>query len=390
MSAVLVVFAKEVIDNLRDRRALLLGLIYPLLGPVLLGVMVSLASGVITASPERLVHVGVQGAQYAPDLVVFLRERGVDLLPAPADAEEAVRRGRLDSVIQIPQHYGASFAAERPVTIKVLMHPARLPGMVGANRMLNLLGEYNRKIGRQRLAGRGVDLATAVPLVVESVNVAAGADIIDIFLFMVPPFFIFTVFMGGVYLALDTTSGERERGSLEPLLVNPVPRWGLMLGKFLAALLFTGIGLAVQLVAFKVMFVLVGEAGQSLARHLDAANMIAVFVIAVPLMMLAVGVQMIIAIVTRSFKEAQTYLGLLPLVPAMPGMALVFFPVEADAWMMTLPTFGQTLLFGQLMRGEAVASVNVLVCTVTTTLVALALMAVAGRLYEREALIFGR
>lgn len=388
-TAIWIVFAKEVIDNLRDRRSLLLGLVYPLLGPILLSVMVSLASGVIEAGPEERVRLAIDGARHAPELVAYLEDQGITVLPAPADGEAAVRDGRLDTMIQVPGDFDTRFQAGRPVTIQVYIHPARLPGMVGANRLFFLLGEFNRAVGQRRLAKQGIDLQAAVPVIVESVNVAAGADVIDIFLFMVPPFFIFTVFMGGVYLALDTTSGERERGSLEPLLANPVPRWGLMVGKFLAAVVFTAIALIVQLAAFKIMFAMAGDAGANFARILDVGTMLAVFLVALPLMLLAVAVQITIAIVSRSFKEAQTYLGLLPLVPAMPGMALVFFALETEAWMMAVPTFGQTLLFGQLVRGEGIDMANAGLCVLTTTLAALALLAIAGRLYEREELIFG-
>ena len=107
------------------------------------------------------------------------------------------------------------------------------------------------------------------------------------------------------------------------------------------------------------------------------------------LMMMAVGIQFIIATLTRSFKEAQTYLGLLPLVPAIPGMVMVFSPVRTDEWLMAIPTFSQTLLMGQLIRGEPVAFTNILISMSSTTFIALVLIVLVARLYEREKLIFG-
>ncbi len=221
-----------------------------------------------------------------------------------------------------------------------------------------------------------------------SLDVAAGTHIADILLLMVPPLIIFNLFMGGVYMAIDTTSGERERGSLEPLLINPVARWGLMLGKYLAALFYTAFAVAVQLTAFKLIFEYVGG-DLAFARVLDAGAIAGIFIVSVPLMMVAVGVQFIIATMTRSFKEAQTYLGLLPLVPAIPGMVLVFAPVQAKEWMMTIPTFSQTLLLSDFVQGEAVAVSDALVSMSTSVLAALVLLVIAARLYEREKLIFG-
>ena len=389
-TGVLVVFLKESLDNLRDRRALLLGLVYPLLGPVLMGVMISLATSVLTSKPEKPIRLAVENASVGADLIAYLRKEGVEIVAVDAVVEEAVRRGRFDSAVTLPADFMARIAAERPIQVKIFIHPARLGSMVAGNRVFGLLDTYSRQLGQERLIRRGIDPASAVPFQIESVNVAGDATIIDVFTFMVPPFFIFTIFMGGVYLALDTTSGERERGSLEPLLVNPVPRWGLMVGKFLSGVLFTCIGIIVQLIAFKIAFQLAGVAGQSLARNLDLSTMGLVFLTALPLMRFAVAIQIIVAIGTKSFKEAQTYLGLLPLVPAIPGMVLVFAPVEAQGWMMALPTFGQTLIFGQLVRGEGAALLDILISGAATMLATALLLVIAARLYEREPLIFGR
>ncbi|MEE8393651.1 MAG: ABC transporter permease subunit [Rhodospirillales bacterium] len=387
---VYIVFAKEVMDNARDRRSLLVALIYPMLGPALLGVMISMVSSVLSAgNSENRMDLHVAGAANGPQLTAYLESRNIAIRPAGGDPELAVKNGQAEVVLIIPDDFSRRFDEKRTAEIKIIADSSRLPGLFALNRLAGVLGEFNRQVWEKRLSVLGVDFMGLRPLDIHSVNVAAGISAIDILMFMVPPLIIFNIFMGGVYLAIDTTSGERERGSLEPLLINPVERWGLMLGKFLAALLFTGVAVAVQLAAFKAIFDMMGSPGSSFVNSLDARAVAGIMVSALPLMMLAVGVQFIIATVTRSFKEAQTYLGLLPLVPAMPGLVLVFSPVEAEGWMMTIPTFSQTLLFGQFVRGEAVSMLNVAISTSATTLVALVLVAIAAGLYEREKLIFG-
>ena len=119
------------------------------------------------------------------------------------------------------------------------------------------------------------------------------------------------------------------------------------------------------------------------------ATVIKIIGLTLPLMMVAVGVQFIIATVTRSFKEAQTYLGLLPLVPAIPGMVMVFAPVHPQTWMMAIPTFSQTLLLGRFVRGDDVAFLDAVISMSSSMIVALIFIAFAARLYERENLIFG-
>jgi sodium transport system permease protein len=383
------VFWKEVVDNSRDRRSLLVALIYPLLGPVLLGLLISAVVNVVSAKSVADVALAVKGAERAPGLVRFLSERGVKVVASPADPAAAVREGHLESVVVVSDDFAARFAAEQTARIEVVVNSSRLSGLIVLNRVAALLGDYNTEVWGQRIRSRGIDFRVLQPLQIASVDVAAGTHIAEILLFMVPPLLIFNLFMGGVYLAMDTTSGERERGSLEPLLINPVERWALMLGKYLAALFYTGVAVAVQLLAFKMVFQTAGGGTLAFANVLTVGVVLGVFALTLPLMMVAVGVQFIVATVTRSFKEAQTYLGLLPLVPAIPGMVMVFAPVQAKAWMMTIPAFSQTLLLGQFVHGEALAATDVLMSMASSTAAAAMLIVLAARLYESEKLIFG-
>jgi sodium transport system permease protein len=106
------------------------------------------------------------------------------------------------------------------------------------------------------------------------------------------------------------------------------------------------------------------------------------------MMVFAVTVQIIIATITRSFKETQTYLGLLPLIPSVPGMVLVFVAVAPNLWMMTIPFFSQVVLIGQLVRGDPVSMANVAMSVGSTLLLSVAMLFLAGWLYSREQLLF--
>jgi len=385
---VFIIFVKEAVDNSRDRRSLLVALIYPLLGPLLLGLMISAIVDVVTVAKPGQASLALSGAENAPDLVRYLNGRGVRIVLAPADVEGAVRGGDLETVVVIPDDFDAKFKAERTARITVVSNSSRLPGLIALNRTATLLGDFNRKVWGQRIKDKGVDLDVLQPLAIRSQDVRAGTHIVEILLLMVPPLFIFNLFMGGVYLAMDTTSGERERGSLEPLLVNPVARWGIMLGKYLAALLYTAAGVLVQLTAFVVIFQTVGG-DFTFAKIFNVATVAGIFVVTLPLMMVAVGVQFIIATLTRSFKEAQTYLGLLPLVPAIPGMVMVFAPVQAREWMMTIPIFSQTLILSRMVQGEGLILSDTLISMSTSVAAAGVLLFFTAWLYGREKLVFG-
>jgi len=144
----------------------------------------------------------------------------------------------------------------------------------------------------------------------------------------------------------------------------------------------------VQLTAFVVIFQTVGG-DFTFAKIFNVAAVAGIFVVTLPLMMVAVGVQFIIATLTRSFKEAQTYLGLLPLVPAIPGMVMVFAPVQAREWMMTIPIFSQTLILSRMVQGEGLILSDTLISMSTSVAAAGVLLFFTAWLYGREKLVFG-
>jgi sodium transport system permease protein len=205
---------------------------------------------------------------------------------------------------------------------------------------------------------------------------------------MIPPFLIFTLFTGGVHVMLDSTCGERERGSFEPLMMNPVTRAQVLTGKLGATIVFTLMAVAVQAVAFWVMLHWVPRESLGLVAPPGALRLALVVSVCLPLCVLAASTQLLISAVTRSMKEAQTYLGLLPLIPGLAGMVLALAPVNARPLLAAIPTFGQTLLMGQVVRSETV-SLSFITITAVATLAATGLLLLLGfRLYDREAILF--
>ncbi|MDY6876617.1 MAG: ABC transporter permease [Chloroflexota bacterium] len=385
-----VIFKKEVIDNLRDRRTLAAALFYPLLGPLLMALIFTVMGRTMSTQAEKPLTLPVVGAQNGPALIQFLEQNGTEIQPGPDDPEASVRAGDHDVVLVIPTGYEEDFGAGRPATVRLVVDDSRQSASISVKRASRLLEAYSQQIGTLRLLARGVDPSLVTALAVERTDVSTPQSQAAIFLNIMPYFIIFSVFMGGMYLIIDTTAGERERGSLEPLLINPVARSELVLGKLAAALVFTGVGVIETLAGFLVMLNVMPTESFGVQISLHPSAMGIIFLIVVPIMLLAAALQMIIATFTRSFKEAQNYLSFLPLIPALPGMFLVFVPVKTKLWMMLIPTFGQQLLINQVMRGESLDALNVTVSATATAIAGLALTFVAIRLYEREHILFGR
>jgi sodium transport system permease protein len=385
MSTVIVVFVKELIDNLRDRRSIAMAMIYPLIGPLILGLMITFVAGTLKVNESRGVVILATGTANAPELGRYLEAHGAVLRAAPDDAEDAVRKGRAPFVLVVPRPQGGPDA---PLDVTLLADASRLSSVVPIAQVMDLLHGYEREVTAARLERLGVAPDLLSPLRIQQQNVGRAISLGATFLNMMPPFFIFTLFLGGVYLTLDTTSGERERGSFEPLMINPVSRSEVLIGKFGAAVVFTLLALTVQLFAFWAMTRLVPRESLGLMTPPNVARLTLLLPVCLPLVLFAVASQLVIAAVTRSLKEAQTYLGLLPLVPAIAGMLLVFAPVELHSMLAAIPTFGQTVLMGQVIRNEPMNWPMVAVSASATLAVTLALLAIAFRLYEREQILF--
>ena len=387
MKPALVVFLKECRESLRDRRVLINSLVLgPLLGPLLFLGLMRLVVGRELEKAERPLPVVVIGAERAPELVTALRQMGMEQRPAMPDAEQAVREQRIDLALRISAGYGAEWRAGRPAEVELIYDSSRREGGSDVDRLRSMLDSYSRRNGLLRLLARGLSPAVAAPLVIAARDQATPQARGALLFGMLPYMLVLTIFIGGIWLATDSTAGERERQSLEPLLINPVPRDRILLGKLLATAAFSMASLVLGLLAFVVAgrFMPTEQLGMSLALgwHFVA---VALPVLA-PLVLLICVAQILIAAFARSVREAQTYLGLAQLVPLIPSVVLSVLPVKAQLWMYAVPLLGQQLTLMRLLRAESVPLIGMALSGLVTLLAALAVFNLARRVYSSEKL----
>jgi sodium transport system permease protein len=386
MRQILTVFRKEMLDHLRDRRSILVAMIYPLLGPLLLGLMFFFVGGGMRVNDGAPLVVPVVHPEGAPDLVRYLETKGADIEPVAGDASVLVAGGWSAFALILPER--SDPASQAPVPVRLITNPSRFDSIVATGRVIEMLNEYQRETVRSRLKTAGLATTFMNVLAINQENIGRAAGPAVILLTMIPPFLIFTLFTGGVHVALDSTCGERERGSFEPLMMNPVTSDQVLTGKLGATMMFTLLALAVQAVAFWVMLRVVPQASLGVNMAPGVMRLALIVSICLPLVFLASATQLLISAVTRSMKEAQTYLGLLPLVPGMAGMVLALAPVNARPLLAAIPTFGQTLLMGQVVRSEGVSATFIGITAVATLAATVLLLYLAFRLYQREEILF--
>lgn len=391
MKTILVIFQKELLDSLRDHRSWMTGFFWALFGPLLLGGMIMLLGNTFRERVEQSLVLPVAGAEYAPNLISYLEQQDIVIEPAPADPEAAVIAGDINVVLIIPAEYSEDFSSGKTASVRLILDSTRQSASPDINRARAALENYSDYIGLLRLSLRGVSPEVTRVVQIEETDTSTPQSQALIFLSMLPYFIIFAIFNGASPVITDATAGERERGSLEPLLINPIPRGWVAIGKMISAMPFAILNLVITLAGFGAIFrVLPVEDLLGIQIGLDFGTLIAIFLICLPIVFLACAIQTLIASFTRTTKEAGTYLPFVGLIPSLPGLALAFLPVKPDLWTMLIPTFGQQILINQFLRFEPISGTNIVVSTVLTLLLSTVITFVAIKLYEGERIITGQ
>jgi sodium transport system permease protein len=386
MSA-LIVFLKEVRENLRDRRTVINTLLTgPLLAPV---IFVLIINGVVSREldkAEKPLPVPMVGAEHAPNLIAALKQQNIVIKDAPADPERAVREMDADLVLRIPATYDESWRKGESAQVELIYDESQRDAQGSVGRLRAVLDAYGQRTGALRLLARGISPSVIRPLEIAERDQSTAQTRSGTLFAMLPYFFILGAFIGGMALAIDTTAGERERQSLEPLLVNPVPRSRILLGKLAATSAFALTSVLLSIIAFSVVgrFMPTEKLGMSLeiGTHFALLTMLAML----PLVVLISTLQTLAAAFAKSFREAQTYLSLLMFVPAVPTMMLSLFPVKTQVWMYAVPLMGQQITITRLMRGEFVTAQQLGLCFACTAAAALVIYLVTAQIYRGERL----
>jgi sodium transport system permease protein len=380
-----VVFGKEVRESLRDRRVLLNALVLgPLLTPVLFLALMHLVIGRELEKAEKPLPVVIVGAQYAPEFVAALEQQGLEPRPPVPDPEAAVRAQQIDVALRIGPRFGEDFRAGRPAQVELIFDSTRQEARGAVDRLESMIQGFSSRTGALRLLARGIAPAVVSPVLVAARDQATPQARSAALLGILPYFLILTSLLGGMWLAIDSTAGERERQSLEPLLVNPVARGQVLLGKLMATAAFSFSSLVLGLLAFVVVGRLVPADESGLGLSIGPRFLVQVLPVMAPLVLLIAIAQIWVASFARSFREAQTYLGLAQLVPLIPSVLMMVVPMRAQLWMAAVPFFGQQVAILGLLRGEPVSGIAIALGGAVTALAALLVFGLTLRLYRSE------
>ena len=351
-STIWTIYRKEIVDALRDRRTLLT----VLASSVLMGPLVLLAISGLVASLEANAEqreVAIAGIERAPTLVNFIARQTYTAKPAPADYEQKLRKATLaDAVIVVPANFEAALVRGDAPIVEIVSDSANQRSQASAARAVRLVEGFSRERALLTLALRGVSPDALEPLRVAERDLASTQTRATQITGMLPFFVLMAVLTGALNAALDTTAGERERGSLEPLLMNPNERWALVLGKWGAVA-----GVAMLIAVLSCFSFL---PGQWLLRSDTLAAMfqygpreaLLFLVVLLPFAAAVSALLMAVAIRCKTFKEAQASTTVVMLAASLLPLINVFSLGQESAWYLWVPALAQNLLMTRVLKGE--------------------------------------
>ncbi len=389
MTQAMVVLRKELKDWSRDRRSIITAMVGILFGPLFFAFTFNTMANRQRQAED--VTIPVVGAAHAPALMAWLRQQaGVTIVDGPADAEEAVRTSQQEVVVVIADDFAKDFSASKPALVRIVADSSSQTTRPKVQRVRNLFQSYSSQIGALRLIARGVSPVVASAIQVEDVEVSSAQQRAARIIGFLPVFIMMAAFMGAMQIATDSTAGERERGSLEALLVNPAPRGAILAGKWLAALTvaFAAVLLSGALLAS--IFGSIPFQDLGLRFRLGAPQLYGTLAALLPLCPLMVASQVGMATFAKSFKEAQSYLSLLMMAVMLPGFVLTLYPAGSKTWMYFVPFLGQTAMMTDVLGGKAMSPLLLIgPAVINLALAAVVIRATTGLLH-RERIIFGR
>ncbi|MBQ63247.1 MAG: hypothetical protein CMQ19_14415 [Gammaproteobacteria bacterium] len=387
MHPVTVVLGKEVRDAARDKRALLTAFLFPVLSPLLVYFMMTAIIELQTDADKMTIP--IIGGEHAPALVQWLQEQDVHLEKFDGDAKQVVRDKDKELVVIIPDDFQQKFGELKTVQIEIVSDGSRTDSQPKIRRVHDLLRQYNQEIGALRLIARGVSPDVTRVVMSQHIDVASKEQRAAMALNFIPMYIILAAFVAGMGIAVDSTAGERERKTIEPLLINPVERYQIVTGKWLAATIFSAIGMALTLVLCIAAMGQVSLAQIGLQFHIGNGQMLSMLLATLPLAFLATSMQLLLGIFAKSFKDAQSYIGLLVLLPMVPSMYMMFSPFATQEWMFAIPMLGQHLLLVDVLGAKEVPLIGYFYSAISCLVLSMALVLITARLFQRESILSG-
>jgi sodium transport system permease protein len=394
-----IVYRKELVDSLRDRRTLISMIVVPLLVMPLLTIgMGVLSIALFGVAMREVPQVMVLGGQDSPGVMAELNKmKDLRIVPTMPDYAEEISDKKIRAAVEIPQGFEAKLAAGESSTVKIYMYEGELKSGFGANRLQKFFRELRDRSIREHLLARNLPENLAHPFDILETNVAPPEKVGGAVLGGLLPYFVILLCLtGAMYPAMDLTAGEKERGTIETLLCSPVSRTHLVIGKFLMVLtasIATAIlaiaSMALSFGAGKQMLLSItkGALDPALQITITLKGLISIFFVVLPLAVFFSAALLALSLFAKSFKEAQSYISPLMIVVVMPAIVSLLPGVELSPALAFIPVLNTSLVSKEIIAGTFHWNLIALIFLSSSVYAGIAI-AIAVKLFQREDVLF--
>jgi sodium transport system permease protein len=394
-----IVYRKELVDSLRDRRTVISMVVVPLLVMPLLGIgMLALSAKLVGQAREEVPKVMILGGKDSPNVIAELRQlTNLQIVSAKSDYAEEISNRQIRAAVEIPEGFEAKLAAGQSSTVKIYMYEGELKSSFGADRLQRFFRELRDRTIRKHLEARKLPGSLVRPFDIEQKNVAPPEKVGGAILGgLVPYIVILLCLTGAMYPAMDLTAGEKERGTIETILCSPVSRTHLVLGKFLMVLTASVATAVLSITSMAVSFgagkkillsVTDGAANAALQITITGKAMVSIFFVVLPIAVFFSAALLALSLFAKSFKEAQSYISPLMIVVVLPAFAALLPGVELNPALALVPVLNTSLVSKEIITGTYHWNLIALIF-VSSSAYAGAALAIAVKLFQREDVLF--
>jgi len=343
--------SKELKEAFRDKRAMLMAMMMAVMAPVMIFAMSKVMIKEAVETPA--IYVKVTGAEYSPKLIKSLNDENI-LLFSDVPSDKKVIWDDRNLSLTIPDSFNQDMLEGKPIEIYLSADYSEKANMSPVRRIKNTVNNYARSIGYKRLLVRGIDVRLLQPIKIIEQDTSLPNSNAMIISMMLGLYLLMAAFMSGLPVAIDASAGERERNVLEMLLCQPVSTTKVVSAKLCCASLIACIGvlLTLSLTTFSVSFIDLTKIGASFS--LDAFTITALLLLLLPICFFASALQLFVAFQSKNFKEAQSMVSMIIMLPAMVPVIMMFVD-DKPKWLDWLPISGQSLIMEDLFKGLPVS-----------------------------------
>ncbi|MCE2990835.1 MAG: ABC transporter permease [Burkholderiales bacterium] len=389
LQTIFTVARKELIDHIRDKRTIIMVFLLSIaLGPLILMGLGFFISNMESKAERR--EIFVQGQEHAPELMNFLQRQDFRVMTPKADFRALVEAGKHDAVLVIPKDFSQKLLQGEAKLELVYDDTRQGSSSMTVRPIRNAVRAFNAELASQRLIARGVAPGVLQSIELTDTNLGSASARAAGLLWIIPWVTLFGCVAGAMAMAIDLVAGERERGSLEPILMNPISRDALVVGKALALSVYSLSIALLTLLGFALMLKYGNLPSIGTVLSLSAAQyagfiiMVATFAPAMTVLMMALGTY------GRNFKEGQTYANYFLQVIAMMPFITLIGDIKDATWQLFVPMMAQLMVVTRLLRGESVDFMHYAIPAAINVAIFVGAVVLITRLLRNEKIIFGR